>query len=134
MKRSNLIFLIATVAILVVGLFAGIIFLVSNLIFKSEPVLLVLQTLEKDPDVTNAIGTPVELKLWGGSINIKTSGVNGSAEMVTTAYGPKGKISFESKVIKKNDIWEIWRLDIYPNSTKVTKIDKRNNIKIEAEN
>jgi hypothetical protein len=116
-----LLVLVATGAFVVggVALFSWI----SNMIFKSEPALLVIKTISADTEVTAITGTPIELRLLGGTISIKTGGSHGFADMDTTAYGPNGRLRFVAQVKKDSGEWSIQYLAIYPNDMKVIRVD-----------
>jgi hypothetical protein len=116
-----LLVLVATGAFVVggVALFSWI----SNMIFKSEPVLLVVKTISADTEVTAITGTPIELRLLGGTISIKTGGSHGFADMDTTAYGPKGRLRFVAQLKKDSGEWSIQYLAIYPKDMKVIRVD-----------
>jgi hypothetical protein len=116
-----LLVLVATGAFVVggVALFSWI----SNMIFKSEPALLVVKTLSADTEVTAITGTPIELRLLGGTISIKTSGPHGFADMDTTAFGPNGRLRFVTQVKKDSGEWSIQYLAIYSNDRKVIRVD-----------
>jgi hypothetical protein len=122
------IFLILIFTVIVLG-FGGCVYGLSKVngwISKSEPSQALIGELERNVAITSAVGRPIELKLLGGSIRVKThvsnSNIAGSASYKTTAYGPNGSVPFEADLSLKANVWIIDRLKVNVNdSWKVIK-------------
>jgi len=83
---------------------------VFGMIKSSEPYKHAVAQAQASPQVTTAIGTPVEPGFMaGGTYNVNNN--NGSADLVIPVKGPKGSGTIFVTATKTNGVWTYQTLD-----------------------
>ena len=83
---------------------------VFGMIKSSEPYKHAVAQAQANPQVTAAIGTPVEPGFMAGG-NINLNGNNGNADLVIPLKGPKGSGTLFVTGTKTNGVWTYQTLD-----------------------
>lgn len=106
-------------------LIVGIIFLVgmvggiTSLFKDSAPYKQAIMLAEENPQVQNAIGTPIESDgMLSGNI-VRSDGEN-SADMSVPVKGPKGKARINFDAVEVNDNWQFEELMVIVRSSQDT--------------
>ncbi len=102
--------LIGVVLFIFIGVcFGGVFFGITGLIRNSDVVQEALARAERDPQVTAALGTPLEVGwLPVGSIN--TSNGSGSADVTLPVSGPRGSGEMLVQAVRREGVWRYNRL------------------------
>jgi hypothetical protein len=120
-KRNAIILVVVAVVVAVVVLvsvvISGILF-VEKMIMGSKPMVMTVQRLEADPQVTAVTGTPIHLTM-SGRITIKEVNDSGTAEVDSTAVGPKGSMHFTAHLSETSGAWRFDQFTIYPGGVAV---------------
>lgn len=92
-----------------VGFVALIVALVFGLFRSSEVYQQALERARRSPQVTRALGEPVEARFWvTGSLN--TSGDSGSADLSIPIAGPRGTGRIAVRALREEGVWSFTRL------------------------
>jgi hypothetical protein len=122
MKARYLLIGVAVVAVL--GLPIVLMLFIWSLVTGMAPVPEILHQLDNDSAVIAVTGSPVSLRMWGGSLHINDGNNGGYAVMDTTAYGPRGTMHFIAKAQRPGGAaWTITYLAIFPAGGQVVRID-----------
>lgn len=97
--------------LLVVGLIAGIFYLIMGT-FKSSPVYLeAMKAAQSDPQVTQALGTPIQSG-WLVTGSIEQQGISGDASLVIPISGPRGSGTLYASAREGNGEWQFYTLAV----------------------
>lgn len=120
--RAGLIVVVGAV-LLFVSIFYGIMYLMKS----GDAYKLTMQELRADTQVVAALGEPIESG-WFVTGNVKTNGIEGSADLSIPVSGPKGSGTVVSRSTKIAGEWKIFLLivRIDGNPTPLVLINTRN--------
>jgi hypothetical protein len=102
--------------ILIVGLIAGLIFVMFSYFKKNDVYEYALARTQKSPGVIQVLGEPIEAA-WYVSGSLSTSDSSGHANFTIPISGPKGSADIEVKATKISGKWKFDSL--------VVAVDKR---------
>ena len=86
---------------------------VFGMIKSSEPYKYALAQAQSNPQVTAALGTPIEAGFFaGGNINLNND--DGAADLVIPIKGPKGSGTLFVTATKTDGVWTYQTLEVLP--------------------
>ncbi len=99
------------VLVLVVGIIAGVFYLITGT-FKSSPVYQdALQAAQSNPRVTQSLGTPIQPG-WLVTGSIQEQGLSGDASLVIPISGPRGSGTLYASAREGNGVWQYYTLAV----------------------
>ncbi len=104
---------IVLLALVCAGLCAGIVRTVLYALKSSEPYQTALTEVQKNPQVIEGLGQPVEEVGWpppSGSVHVQNGG--GTANLVFSVKGPKGEAQVRTEARRTRGQWETTALEV----------------------
>lgn len=101
----------AAILLLVLGIVAGMFFMITGS-FKSSPVYLdAMQAAQSDPRVVDALGTPIQAG-WLVTGSIEEQGISGDATLTIPVSGPRGSGTLYASAREGNGRWQFYTLAV----------------------
>jgi len=94
------------------GIFGGIFVLVVGTIRSSEPYQMALEQVQRDPQVIERLGEPIEDATVFPTGNVNVANDRGTANLQFAVKGPKGRADVSTQARRAGGKWGLTKLDV----------------------